>query len=499
MKSKYIFAALASCFCSMFLSCTNEDAIELNSGALQVKTKIETRGVNVDNSFKENDKIGLFVVTPNGSLLTNANNAQATLNGSNWNMSNGAIHLNEDYSTVYSYFPYAVGNSLNKVDVDIAYKSKTGQFDYLYGVCHDYVNLKNTTAIIDYKYALSRITLSITKNKLNDNDSLSVDSVFLRNMPSSIAIASKGVMDVTTGTITKTSDYNAYVSTYVGKVISSDKAVSADILAIPTSVSDNVNLVLRINGNDISVMLPNITLEKGCQYTYPVEFTKTYGKTASLTIGQPVISTWTSQVGTTSNVSENNLNKPNLTLGGTIGSMVDLGLSVKWADHNLGGTNPQDYGQYVKWFSSYAADSLPHTICKTSYDIAHTQWGDNWRMPTYLEIKELIDNCSVSESTLNGVKGVVFTSKIAGYTDKYIFIPYAGYKYDDAYGTNSSQVGTDCDVWSGVLKNEFYTSYINYTGYQFDAGIYVLTSSKYGTYCGTISNKNYLPVRPVSE
>ena len=90
---------------------------------------------------------------------------------------------------------------------------------------------------------------------------------------------------------------------------------------------------------------------------------------------------------------------------------VDLGLSVKWADSNLGTTIATESGEY------YAGGSDPVPgLC-----------GKDWRTPTKEEFEELINpsNCSVEETTEGEVKGYKITSLKNG---KSIFLPAAGYK-----------------------------------------------------------------------
>ena len=91
---------------------------------------------------------------------------------------------------------------------------------------------------------------------------------------------------------------------------------------------------------------------------------------------------------------------------------VDLGLSVKWAESNLGTTVAAENGDY---YACGASDPVPG-LC-----------GKDWRMPTRAEFEELIDpaNCSMEETTQDGVKGYRITSKKNGNS---IFLPAAGYK-----------------------------------------------------------------------
>ena len=154
---------------------------------------------------------------------------------------------------------------------------------------------------------------------------------------------------------------------------------------------------------------------------------------------------------------------------------VDLGLSVKWASFNLGANKPEEFGDYYAWGETepyyeagYAQSENPiwksgketgytwksYIWCNgsntslTKYnnksncgivdnnmdldledDAARHNLGGNWRMPSMEEITELIDNCTTEWTTINEITGCKFTSKIAGYTDKSIFLPASGYRY----------------------------------------------------------------------
>ena len=124
---------------------------------------------------------------------------------------------------------------------------------------------------------------------------------------------------------------------------------------------------------------------------------------------------------------------------------IDLGLpsGTKWACCNVGASTPEGYGGYYAWGETEEKDScyvdnyahcdgsistfhdIGSEITGTSYDVAHVKWGGNWVMPSPEQIKELLDNCILTWSIINRVKGVLFTSKSNG---NYIFIPAAGLK-----------------------------------------------------------------------
>ncbi len=142
---------------------------------------------------------------------------------------------------------------------------------------------------------------------------------------------------------------------------------------------------------------------------------------------------------------------------------VDMGLSVKWAVHNVGTDSPLKIGDYFAWgevapkFSYYEDNSA--TSGKTlgdingnaKYDAARANWSGTWRMPTQPEFAELIDNCVVSSETINGVRGKKFTSKINGNS---IFFPETGYKEDLAHvDSNWSYYWTSTPDMSGGYEH----------------------------------------------
>lgn len=143
-------------------------------------------------------------------------------------------------------------------------------------------------------------------------------------------------------------------------------------------------------------------------------------------------------------------------------SYVDLGLSVKWATTNVGAKRPQDCGDYYAWSEIQTKDSykkdtytgLPPSEKSffgfidvdiyglPDYDAATAERGGNWRMPTDEEIDELIKNCDTQWVSLNGVPGMLFTSKINKHS---IFLPGAGWKF----GKKVSNVGVSGAYWTG--------------------------------------------------
>ena len=169
---------------------------------------------------------------------------------------------------------------------------------------------------------------------------------------------------------------------------------------------------------------------------------------------------------------------------------VDLGLSVKWANMNVGATTPEGYGNYCAWgetvtkstydwgnyfdpndggntFTKYNNEG-GKTVLDPEDDAAHVNWGGSWRMPTKAEWQELLDNCTWTWTTQNGINGYKVTSNKAGYTDKFIFLPLAGIRYDG----DLDDVGSNGCYWSSSLyEDNSYCAWGLYF-YSDDRGLY---------------------------
>ncbi len=133
--------------------------------------------------------------------------------------------------------------------------------------------------------------------------------------------------------------------------------------------------------------------------------------------------------------------------------LVDLGLSVSWASWNFGAQKESEVGHYIGWadtlgiITSTELDYYPvanptEDIVVGDYDIVHRMWGEKWRMPTEKELKELIDNCTISYDAAN--KGVTLTSKK---NNKSIFLPLGGYREHNDIKSKD----TAGQYWSGSL------------------------------------------------
>ena len=120
-------------------------------------------------------------------------------------------------------------------------------------------------------------------------------------------------------------------------------------------------------------------------------------------------------------------------------------------------------------------------------DAASVVLGGKWRMPMYEEWEELSNtsNCSWTWTAIDGVNGYKVQSKKSGYTDKWIFLPAAGYRDGDYL----NKVGNGF-YWSSFLIINFIYPPSNAYCWCFDSGDFGV--GRGSRYAG-------LSVRPVSE
>ncbi len=149
---------------------------------------------------------------------------------------------------------------------------------------------------------------------------------------------------------------------------------------------------------------------------------------------------------------------------------VDLGLSVLWAETNIGAREEYDFGWYFGWGSvverqaSFSWKTYPYAetdeegkfVKLTKYenyppynldlsdDSARKAWGDGWRMPTRAEVEELLSSPKIevlwvdtySYSGEEPPKDEYFHETISGFhignkeTGERIFLPCALAKRD---------------------------------------------------------------------
>lgn len=172
---------------------------------------------------------------------------------------------------------------------------------------------------------------------------------------------------------------------------------------------------------------------------------KSWGIIASLGI---IVFVWTFIVGHT-NPSVTN-SKESWGVHGT----VDLGLSVEWADCNIGANKPYETGWYFRWgetnsynqSSNYQIfeNSIPYHLTETE-DAAASLWSNGWRMPTLEELQELVSKCKWEWIDHFFYKGYIVT----GPNGNSIFLPTTGFQ-----SGNQVEYSSNGYYWTSDLNFE---------------------------------------------
>lgn len=152
---------------------------------------------------------------------------------------------------------------------------------------------------------------------------------------------------------------------------------------------------------------------------------------------------------------------------------IDLGLpsGTKWCCMNVGASSPEQYGGYYAWGetseksvydhvtysyyngqdtngdgiidNNFSVVNIGSDIAGTSYDVAHVRMGGSWRMPSFAQYQELMNNCTRTFTQQNGVYGILMTGKNGGQ----LFLPATG----NRRGSDLRNAGSRFYYWSSSL------------------------------------------------
>lgn len=137
--------------------------------------------------------------------------------------------------------------------------------------------------------------------------------------------------------------------------------------------------------------------------------------------------------------------------------LVDLGLSVLWADRNVGADDLTDQGNLYAWGEiepkTKSSDSKYNPIIKlkkgavldSASDPATVRWGTGWHVPTEAQWRELINKCTIREH--NSRMGII----VIGPNGNSIFLPFSNYyKAVSCWANNASP--TTKNVMSVIFR-----------------------------------------------
>lgn len=465
-------------------SCSQEEdnaMMQEKGNLLKIRTSVaDTRGVITGTTFQKGDEIGICVTTIDGHDYTgNSQNIRATYTGTDWQLER-EVELTDDEAIVYAYYPYNA-NATDSIDIHLNPTTTPEQTDYLQGSCQG-VSINNTTANIQFKHVLTRLTLAVTKGA-NDVGEGVISRVRIENglqyyngqyvgerpTKRDTKIATRGKMSIKTGANRKiTSQEDYFVEIPVNCTINASEAQNIDILLLPVSYSSiqvntwsttRINVILTIDGDEYrftldavpesSGLFPTYSWKAGQQYTCPITINRLTDPTPEQTVGEAVY----------------------------MGFDGDDGQPLYWSTMNLGATSPEDYGGLYGWgdptgehleqsFSDsetygyymsdkeeclalYGGETPLADISGTEYDVVRAMWGADWRMPTSSEFSRLDTNCTFVWTTQNGVKGALFTSNINGNS---IFLPCGTTRYGTYISDNTDD--TSSSYWTSTLNDE---------------------------------------------
>ena len=222
---------------------------------------------------------------------------------------------------------------------------------------------------------------------------------------------------------------------------------------------------------------------------------------------------------------------------------IDLGLSVLWADRNLGATSAigkQSYGTYYMWGYTDLDPVSGYDPTVSNQSKRYTKWNGTWdgagalkfggkynpadgktkleniddaawvasngeyRMPTVAELEELLQYTKQTDVSSNpikaqygGVNGKVLTSKVEGYTNQSIFLPAAGNNGAADYYTRI----TSCELQTGAATSWPYGPVMELYNRYRDGGTtsdLKMTQQGQGNYVGAMRYAGLI-IRPVKD
>ena len=151
---------------------------------------------------------------------------------------------------------------------------------------------------------------------------------------------------------------------------------------------------------------------------------------------------------------------------------VDMGVSVLWANRNVGASEPENFGAFYAFGETEEKELYDYTTWKycpptsdwmievypidseisgSAHDPAHVNLGNEWRMPTLAECTELMENCSHRVLTYNGVAGALVIAD----NGNTIFLPFSGTRRSTyTHAPQHVHIGVEGVYMSGTSEYE---------------------------------------------
>ncbi len=157
-------------------------------------------------------------------------------------------------------------------------------------------------------------------------------------------------------------------------------------------------------------------------------------------------------------------------------NLVELGLSVKWADVNLGATTATEYGSLFAWGetktkSEYTAENYKWYnddkyrmggVLEKEDDVAFRLLGNDWKTPSPEQWRELLDTekCEWVWTVIDGVNGYLVTSRS---NSNSIFLP-SYHNSEDYWASRLSHPSSGAEVLSFTSSRAGMSTCARYCG-----------------------------------
>lgn len=158
---------------------------------------------------------------------------------------------------------------------------------------------------------------------------------------------------------------------------------------------------------------------------------------------------------------------------------IDLGLSVLWADRNLGAITEDDFGDYCGW--TYISNNC---ISLRNFNMNKVIFPNGWRLPSETEFKELLENCTLMHID----NGMIFI----GPSGAQILLPYGSF-----YNNNNTVIPKERNNGGLYLSSSFANA--PYSRCLLIGNLLTMHISFRGDFIGEIKWGSYLNLRLVRD
>lgn len=446
-KKTYTYIVLTLLTTVLSASCTKEDAATVGQEPLQLDVSIDqvSRGATVYNTenttaFSNGATIGVTAKkydTENTAYSSGAVNVPYSTDGTSWS-AESPILLTIDKAQVSAYYPYA--STINPAAINV---NGADNVDYMYAPWTSTdVNILYTSPKVSltmrHAQSIIRVTL---QSKTNESPQPNLSKVHIEGTN----YGRTGKLNSFTGEFSNIGSENI-IENYTPNRTLSTTAITDQWFVITNGTTADITITLTIDSEEYTATWSDITFEQGKIYNFPLTF-----GTALLKPSPVTIEPWTA--GTVNDPSTDIHRQHPDEVGIWLGSFNSEGKKIYWATHNLNagvtkGTNYSAQGDYYQWgqhFPRYPQfTTLENTTDYTPNDNGpliseelgsdHTRYAflsnvgyttiqySEWRIPTYDELKELLDNTNIVWTTeATGIRAT-YTP-----TQQSVFFGFSGY------------------------------------------------------------------------